>query len=46
MKNNKKVIQKFQLEELEHRYEMAWISQVEVTVPIEGQELEITIPIN
>lgn len=46
MKSNKKVIRKFQLEELEHRYEMAWISRVDVTVPVEGQELEITIPVN
>jgi len=45
MKNDNTLVEKFQLEELEHRYEMGWISEVEVTVPIEGQELEVTIPV-
>jgi len=46
MKNQKKIVEKFQLEELEHRYEMAWISEVVVGVDYEGVGVEVTIPID
>ena len=45
MKNQKQLVDKFQLEELEHRYEMAWISEVKLTGSYDGQSVSVTIPV-
>ncbi len=45
MKNQKQLVDKFQLEELEHRYEMAWISEVKVTGCVDGYCGSVTIPV-
>jgi hypothetical protein len=39
------LLEKFQVEELEKRYEFAWIESVEVTVPTNPGPIVVTIPV-
>lgn len=39
-------LEKFQVEELEQRFEMGWgPKKVHATVPIEGQPVEVEVPV-
>lgn len=39
------LLEKFQVEELEKRFEFSWISSVEVTVPTDSGPVVVTIPV-
>jgi len=46
MRTQEELTQKFQIEELEHRYEMGWVDEVVVGADYEGVGVKVTIPVN
>jgi hypothetical protein len=43
MKNEKKLLEKFQVEELEKRYEFAWVDSVKIGGSYEGVGVHVTV---
>lgn len=46
MKTEKELLEKFEVEELEQRYEMAWVNQAKIGATYDGYGGSVTVPLN
>lgn len=46
MKTEKELLEKFEVEELEQRYEMAWVNQAKIGATYDGYGGSVIIPLN